>query len=187
MRVLLAEDNPRAQQVLNAFIANAGFEPVAVGNGVEAWRLLEHEPFPIVVTDWDMPHLNGLELVRKIRSGADRGYSYIIMLTGHSDSSFHEGMAAGADDFLNKPCTAEELGARLSVGRRIMSLQKELQTANQSLLDTNLELREFRNRLQGELELATRFSARCCPHQTASSRASASPGHSSRPPSLPAM
>ncbi len=89
--------------------------------------LFKHETFPVVISDWMMPGLDGLELVRRIRHHGQNGYVYTILLTARSQKEdIVEGMEAGADDFVTKPFDAGELHARLRAGERILSLEHSL-------------------------------------------------------------
>jgi sigma-B regulation protein RsbU (phosphoserine phosphatase) len=164
MRVLIVEDDPGVRVALESLAAGHGFEVTQAEDGKEAWKRIQDEQFPIVVTDWLMPQMDGLELLHAIRSQPDRPYSYVIILTGHGDhDAYRRLMDAGADDFLTKPLRREELLARLNVARRIMRLQQELADANASLREINEELEFFRSRVQRELEAAARFQESLLP------------------------
>jgi sigma-B regulation protein RsbU (phosphoserine phosphatase) len=164
MRVLVAEDDTQLGSVLAEMLRQQAFEVTLVHDGAEAWQALLEEHYPIVLTDWSMPRLSGLELTRKLRAAAGQDYTYIIVLTGRLDrGSFRQGMAAGADDFLTKPCSSEEIAARLTVARRIMSLQSDLAEANRVLRRSNNELQFFKQRVQHELEAAARVQESLLP------------------------
>lgn len=164
MKVLIAEDDDDLRRLLGAMVSAHGFEVVEAADGAEALGLIQHEAFPIVITDWLMPRLDGMELIRAIRAREGKPYTYIIMLTGASDATaFRRGMEAGADDLLAKPWRAEELLARLNVARRIMRLQRELDHANRTLRRSNRELEFFRERVMRELEGAARVQESLLP------------------------
>ncbi len=144
MRVLLAEDEPIVRRVLQRQIEAWGHEVVAAENGAEAWVMFQSTPFPIVISDWEMPEMDGLELVKKIRAAEGGEYVYYMLLTAHSErDDIVSGMDAGADDFLSKPCDPSELRVRLRAGERIVSLQRRLA--------------EHNRRLASELEAAARY------------------------------
>ena len=129
MKVLVAEDDDVSRLVLEATLKKLGHEVVTALDGEEAWCAFQKEYFPIVITDWLMPRVNGPSLCARIRdSGHDR-YTYIIMVTvlGGKDS-FREAMDSGTDDFLTKPIDFEQLVARLRVAGRILQLQAEVRT-----------------------------------------------------------
>jgi sigma-B regulation protein RsbU (phosphoserine phosphatase) len=96
-------------------------------NGAQAWDLFEAGEFPIVVSDWMMPEMDGLELIRRIRSSQRPGYVYAILLTAKSQKEdIVTGMEAGADDFVTKPFDRDELRVRLRAGERIIELETAL-------------------------------------------------------------
>src|SRR5512143_2234917 len=112
--------------VLGTALKDLGHEVFSAENGEDAWYLYVSESPRIVVTDWMMPKLDGLELCRKIRGDRRLRYTYLVMLTAlEGRERFLEGMNAGADDFLTKPVDIEALHARLRVAERIVRLQSE--------------------------------------------------------------
>src|SRR5262245_5105677 len=101
MKVLLAEDETVSAQVLQSYLEKWGHEVLAAEDGAEAWRLFQEHEVALVITDWIMPHMDGLELVRRIRGTPRGGYVYVIVLTAKSKKEdIVRGMEAGADDFL---------------------------------------------------------------------------------------
>ena len=109
MRILIAEDAPVARHLLQQYLQEWGHEVVATRNGVEAWQYFTRGDFPIVLSDWMMPEMDGLELVHRIRATPRQGYVYIILLTARSETEdVVRGMDAGADDFISKPFAHEE-------------------------------------------------------------------------------
>jgi len=124
MNILIAEDDSASRMVLNAALKNLGHQVVVAENGRDAWRALSGEDVRMVISDWMMPYIDGLELCRMIRARQSRHYTYIILLTALSGKgNYLQGMAAGADDFVTKPFDLEELAARLRVGERILALE----------------------------------------------------------------
>jgi diguanylate cyclase (GGDEF)-like protein len=141
--VMLAEDNPVSRKLLKKILTKAGYEVSAAANGREALTIFNKNFFPIVVTDWMMPEMNGIELCRAIRQKTkSSGYVFIIILTGKdTKNDIIEGLAAGADDYLTKPFNKSELIARLNTANRILKLEQSLLKANQkikklSIIDT---------------------------------------------------
>ena len=126
MKVLIAEDDPVSSYVLAARIRKMGHEVLVTENGRDAWdAYVQHHP-RLVITDWMMPEMNGIELTARIRKADSALYTYVILLTALSSRNhFLEGMEAGADDFVSKPLEADELRLRLRVAERILSLQQE--------------------------------------------------------------
>lgn len=127
MRILLVEDEAVARDALRAIIAAQGHEVVTADGGAEAWGQWQLTGYRVVVADWIMPEVDGLELCRRIRAHKDRRYTYFLLETIRSGTeSFLQAMAAGVDDFISKPIVPEELVARLKVAERILGLREEL-------------------------------------------------------------
>ena len=132
-KILVADDSRLYRKLVEETLAHEQYAVCFAKNGREARDLLsEHRP-ALVITDWEMPDLTGIELCSQIRS--DQGsYSYIILLTSNTDKDqIIRGLAAGADDYLTKPFHSGELLARVAVGRRIVELHRQLQAKNRLL------------------------------------------------------
>ena len=127
MTILVVEDDPDSAYALGRLLAGLGHEVVAAADGVEAWSLLRRRRVDLVLSDWMMPGMDGLELCRRIRGLAGRPYTYVVMVTarGGGDDRL-EALAAGADDFLAKPFDTRELVARLGIADRLLAMQEEL-------------------------------------------------------------
>ena len=107
---------------------------VSVENGQKALELFNDKFFPIVLTDWMMPEMDGLELCRAIRKNTYPGYVFIILLTAKdSKDDIIRGLRAGADDYLTKPFSHAELIARLNTGKRVLELERSLKDANEEI------------------------------------------------------
>ena len=122
MKILVAEDDQVALAVIRQALVHLGHEVVAAEDGRAAWGLLQEQPFRLVVSDWDMPREDGLELCRRIRARTDGDYVYFILLTLREASGANRqtAMDAGVDDFLAKPLNETELRLRLHVAGRIL-------------------------------------------------------------------
>jgi two-component system cell cycle response regulator len=134
--ILLVEDNPLTQNIMTTTIRKAGNEVVCAENGKKAMELMKSQFFPIILADWMMPEINGLELCKAVRQNSNDlpGYVYIIMLTvKDSKEDIISGLEAGADDYLTKPVNNAELIARLNTGKRILELEGSLKRANEEL------------------------------------------------------
>lgn len=130
--ILLAEDDPVARMLMTRFLKKAGYEVDAVSNGAEALDKMTTRYYPMLVTDWEMPEMDGVSLCKAVRNMQLDGYVYALLLTAR-DSKEHiiAGLEAGADDYLIKPVHEPELIARLNAGRRILNLEHSLRAANQ--------------------------------------------------------
>jgi PAS domain S-box-containing protein/putative nucleotidyltransferase with HDIG domain len=125
--VLIVEDDAVSALVLRKALENRGYKVTAAANGEEALAILEREPFRIVISDWMMPCMDGLELCARIRKSAWSHYTYFILLTAKAQKEERaEGLRAGVDDYLLKPLDTAELDARLRVAGRILKMQEEL-------------------------------------------------------------
>lgn len=129
-RILLVDDEPTQRLIMARLLKRAGYEVEMAANGREALAKLEEGDFPLMITDWEMPEMDGVALCRALRS-KERGYTYIILLTSR-DAIEHlvAGLQSGADDYLIKPVVEPELIARLNTGRRIVTLERSLRAAN---------------------------------------------------------
>ncbi len=127
MMILLVEDDAVTRRLLHAILTAQGHEVTEAENGRDGWGAWQLSAPRVVVADWVMPEMDGLELCRKIRAVPGRPYTYFILQTGRtSQESLREAMDAGVDDFIPKPAGAEQLGTRLRVAERILGLQAEL-------------------------------------------------------------
>lgn len=128
MRILIAEDDPVSVRILQLTLENWGHEVVCAGDGSHAWRLYDAEPFRIVVSDWMMPDMDGLELCQTIRARPKTEYTYFILLTAINTGgeNLRRAMAAGIDDFLAKPLDREAISMRLRVAQRILNFTTEI-------------------------------------------------------------
>lgn len=127
MKVLTVEDDAISHLVLEAALRSLGHEPVVAADGADAWRLIGSAPISLVVSDWRMPGVDGLELCRRIRMR--RGdYVYFILLTQQSasDENHQAALEAGVDDFLSKPVNVRDLRMRLHVAERILNFATQV-------------------------------------------------------------
>jgi two-component system chemotaxis response regulator CheY len=128
VKVLVVDDERLARHLLRGFLSRDGYQVVEAVNGAEALRILQAQQIRFVITDWMMPELNGLELIRALRRDGAAHLVYIILLTAKEHGSeLVEAMDAGADDFIRKPFDREELRARVRAGERILQLTERLE------------------------------------------------------------
>ncbi len=167
MKFLIVEDEAVSRLVLQRILQNQGYEVLVAKDGQEGWEIFQREKKNIylLVIDWMMPVMNGLELCKKIRKAETSHYVYIIFLSAKGEKKdIVKGLKAGADDYLTKPFDKEEMLSRINVGLRIIKLEQALKKANQKLyilatldgLTKILNRRELFNRLKEELSRASR-------------------------------
>lgn len=148
-QVLVVDDDPSTRRLLEKLLSSAGYEVVTAQNGVEAIRILMDKGVQIVVSDWIMPAMDGLELCRAIRSSETVGFVYLIMVTVHQDKQrLLEAFAAGADDFLSKPFDRQELLVRVRAGARIVRLEADLAKRNREIFKHNAEMAMLNSKLE---------------------------------------
>jgi diguanylate cyclase (GGDEF)-like protein len=130
-RVLIVDDDELVLRRLAGLVQLGGYETHTASSGTAALRVLAEVPCQIVLTDWHMPTMDGLALCNNLRSRTGNGYIYILLVTVRSArSDIVAGLAAGADDYIVKGATTEELLARIGVGRRITQLERSLRIGN---------------------------------------------------------
>ncbi len=131
MRVLIAEDDGVMRRMLEVALGRWGYDYASAKDGDEAWSLYRSGDYDMVVTDWMMPGLTGLDFCKRIREYNKDQYTYIILLTS-LDAKEHlaQGIEQGADDFVEKPFEPTELRARLKAGARIVELERNLAASN---------------------------------------------------------
>lgn len=127
MKILIADDNSEARQMMALVLQRVGHKPLVAPDGQAAWAMFDQEPVRIVVSDWQMPIMDGLMLCRKIRERPKTDYTYFILLTGkNTKDDYLNAMEHGVDDFLTKPLDNEALWVRLRVAERIVNLTTQI-------------------------------------------------------------
>ncbi len=134
-RVLIAEDDVMFRKILQSWLESWGYQVTVAEDGAKAWQILQEISAPhLLILDWIMPGLNGIDLCRLVRERASSPYQYILLVTAKDDKQdLVRGLEAGADDYLSKPFNRDELRARLRTGRRILTLQDEQLKAREEL------------------------------------------------------
>ena len=135
MKVLIAEDENISRRKLEKVLTDMDFEVVSCADGLDAWKVIQSENAPsLLILDWMMPGMDGLEICRKVREQDREPYTFILLLTSKDTShDFVKGMDAGADDYITKPFNLSELRARLRAGTRIVELNEELLSVRDNL------------------------------------------------------
>ncbi|MCI0485415.1 MAG: response regulator transcription factor [Blastocatellia bacterium] len=124
MKLLIAEDELISRWILKETLLTWGYDVTACEDGKSAWDRYAEGDHRIVISDWIMPYMSGLEFCRKIRSASPQGYCYFILLTTQGGKDcFLEGMDAGVDDYMIKPFDNDQLRARLKVAERMLASQ----------------------------------------------------------------
>lgn len=160
MRILIAEDDRITRLSLGRQLETWGHSVTGAEDGQAAWDAFVSGPFDVVITDWEMPRLSGVELIRRIRSRAGANYVYVVLLTGRTNKSdVVGGIEAGADDFISKPFDREELRVRLLAGERIVRLERTLHAQNE-------ELRAAGERMRNDLRSAARVQRAMLPKKS---------------------
>jgi two-component system chemotaxis response regulator CheY len=126
-RVIIADDDPVQRWLLRENLCQSGYEVIETADGQAAWDALQDGMAQVVVTNWMMPGIDGLDLIRQIRAARLDRYIYVILLTARNTKlDVVDGLEAGADDYLVKPFDPNELLARVSISKRILQLEASL-------------------------------------------------------------
>jgi DNA-binding response OmpR family regulator len=145
MKILIVEDDTESRETLKVLLELDGHDVSSAQNGHEGWQAFEHEDFPVVISDWLMPEMDGLELCRRIRAADRPSYSYVLLVSAlQGKSSYLQGMAAGADDFVSKPYDPDELRTRLIVAARIIGIQERVKRL-EGILPTCMYCKKIRD------------------------------------------
>jgi len=156
MRILVAEDDAVTRRIVESTLSRLGWDVITASVGAAAWRILEtlegkNAP-ELVVLDWMMPGLDGIQLCRKLRTTPGFELVYIVLLTSRAETEdLAMGLAAGANDYITKPFAPAELEARVRVGERMVRLQKSLASRISDLEDALSHVK----RLQGLLPICS--------------------------------
>jgi two-component system chemotaxis response regulator CheY len=136
VKILVVDDDKTLRKLLQASLSQSGDEIIAVGEGEKAWDILSKGEISFVITDWNMPNLSGIDLIQRVRNYGFDQYVYMIMVTARSNrEDILSGLEAGADDYLTKPISIQELRARISIGKRILNYQQRLRETQERLYD----------------------------------------------------
>ena len=152
LRVLVVDDSKAQRRILSLSLARWGYDVVEAESGEDALSLCIREPFDLILSDWMMPGMTGIEFCKAFRAIPREGYGYFILLTSKSEKAeVADGLHGGADDFLTKPVNLDELHARLRAGERIIGMQQELVEKNRLVKTTLNELQKIYDILDRDL------------------------------------
>ena len=150
LQVLVADDEPVSRTVVAAMLKKAGYAVIVAADGEEAWQKLDcDDPPALALLDWEMPGLQGPEVVQRIRARRDDASpTYVILLTARDSSAdIVQGLKAGANDYVTKPANEDELIARVNVGARVVQLQTALADRVRSLEEALANVRALQTLL----------------------------------------
>jgi len=140
-RVLVVDDSRVQRRILSSSLKRWGYEVLEADSGQAAMEICRRESLDLILSDWMMPGMNGLEFCKTFRQMERDKYSYFILLTSKNEKDeVAHGLDIGADDFLTKPVNANELRARIRAGERIQEMQKELSEKNRQMADALAEI-----------------------------------------------
>ncbi|MEP2642618.1 SpoIIE family protein phosphatase [Roseobacter sp.] len=150
--VLVVDDSRAQRRILSSSLKRWGYHVTEADSGEAALAICQQDTPDLILSDWMMPGMSGLDFCKAFRALSDETYSYFILLTSKSETDdIAEGLDAGADDFLTKPVNPPELRARLSAGQRIIEMQQELTLKNRVIKETLVELQRLYDSLDSDL------------------------------------
>jgi two-component system chemotaxis response regulator CheY len=156
MRILLVDDEPTSILTLQAALEEQGHECMSAADGLQAWDVLQVTPVDVIISDWVMPGIDGVDLCRRLRAQPRADYTYFIFLTANTEKQhILTGIEAGADDYLLKPLDLHELRVRLVVASRVTTLHADLACNRVALERANFQLTE-----QGRTDALTQLGNR---------------------------
>ncbi|MFT7128564.1 MAG: sigma-B regulation protein RsbU (phosphoserine phosphatase) [Gammaproteobacteria bacterium] len=156
--ILIVEDSKSEQIHMQAMLTKFGYHVTTADNGRQALNILKTQKIQLIISDWRMPELTGIDLCRQVRADSSFGHPYIIMVTGRtSKDDLIAGMEAGADDFISKPFNSEELRVRLQAGTRILQLRDAAEQRNMALEQALRREAKTSLLIQRDLEAAARM------------------------------
>ncbi|MEM1351841.1 MAG: SpoIIE family protein phosphatase [Pseudomonadota bacterium] len=163
-RILVVDDSRLQRKILSSSLARWGYEVIEAGTGEEAVEVCHAQAPEIIISDWIMPGMTGIDFCKIFREMTESEYGYFILLTSKSEKNdVAEGLGAGADDFLTKPVNGNELRARITAGERILDMQRELTRKNEVIGETLDELQRLYDALDKDLQEAKRLQESLIP------------------------
>ena len=153
--VLVVDDSAAQRRIVTAFLTRWGYGVTQASSGQEALDILARQQFDLVISDWMMPGMDGLELCRAFRNIPDKPYTYFILLTSKNDKvDIARGLDVGADDFVSKPVSSHELKARIRAGERILEMERALRDSNRQVTAAFSEISALYDALDRDLQEA---------------------------------
>ncbi len=165
--VLVVDDSRLQRRILTSSLKKWGFTVVEADSGEAAMEICESDPPDLVLSDWMMPGMSGVEFCEAFRQLKSDSYSYFILLTSKSEKNeVAQGLDAGADDFLIKPVNSDELRARISAGDRILGMQRELSAKNSLIANALDDLKVAHDAIDKDLKQAQKIQQSLVPELT---------------------
>ncbi|WP_166417730.1 PP2C family protein-serine/threonine phosphatase [Cochlodiniinecator piscidefendens] len=162
--ILLVDDSRLQRRILLASLKRWGYHVIEAASGAEALAICKKEPIDLVISDWMMPEMDGIEFCQLFRQLDRASYGYFILLTSKSEKDeVALGLDNGADDFLTKPVNASELRARIAAGERILQMEHRLQETNRLVSETLKELQLLYDTLDRDLVEAKKLQQSLLP------------------------
>ena len=150
--VLVVDDSRAQRHILSMQLRRWGYRVTECETAIAAMDLCRQGPVDIIISDWVMPGMTGLEFCKEFRGLGRENYGYFVLLTSKSETTeIADGLEAGADDFLTKPVASNELRARLRAGERMLAMQAELLAKNKVIISTLFELQKLYDSLDRDL------------------------------------
>ncbi len=170
--IIVAEDEPITRMRITRVLQDLGHTVRAFSDGADAWQSFDESPARVVISDWQMPEMDGTDFCRRIRQREKTEYTYFILITGErsEDADYDDAINAGADDFLLKPVSRDSIWRRLRVAKRILGFTNHIRQLEQ-LIPICCYCRQVRedDEYQSSLEeyiqahTGSRFSHGVCP------------------------
>jgi len=128
MKIIVAEDDPVSRARATALLQALGHDTIVCENGLEAWKAFDEEPVRLIISDWNMPGMDGIELCKRVRERPKTEYTFFILVTGENttDADYDNAIRENVDDFLVKPLDRSAIWRRLRVAERILTYATEI-------------------------------------------------------------
>lgn len=165
-RILVLDDSRAQRRLIQTMLRRWGYDTIEAESGAEALEICQNETIDLILSDWVMPEMDGLEFCHAFRALELKQYVYFILLTSKSDKTeVAHGLEAGADDFLTKPVNGSELRARITAAERIVRMERELTEKNKLVSSTLKELQHLYNTLDHDLLEAKKLQQSLVPER----------------------
>ncbi len=168
MKILIVDDDQSVCLYLKNVLEKWGHQTVICFDGEAAWQVLQTESIHLLLTDWMMPKLSGVELCQRVRSDLESAqYVYVILLTAKdSNDDLVTGFESGADDYISKPVSSKELKVRLKAGQRVLKLERELLEKNNQLKSAHNKIKQNYQRIKNDINAAVKIQQALLPKST---------------------